>query len=53
MAARLASDAHGGGPGHPIVALDVAEALPRAVAIALAHDENGAERDDETEEDPA
>ncbi len=31
-AARLAADAAGGRQGHPIVALDVAEALPRAIA---------------------
>lgn len=36
-AARLASGvAHDGGLGHPIVALDVAEALPRALAELLA-----------------
>ncbi|MDQ4212299.1 ADP/ATP-dependent (S)-NAD(P)H-hydrate dehydratase [Microbacterium capsulatum] len=34
-------------PGHPIVALDVAEALPPAVAAAIADD------GDQTEEDPA
>lgn len=37
-AARIASETVGGvvGPGHPIVALDVAEALPRAIADLLA-----------------
>lgn len=34
-AARLAAAATGGASGHPIVALDVAEALPRAVADLL------------------
>lgn len=34
-AARLAAAATAGGSGHPIVALDVAEALPRAVADLL------------------
>lgn len=34
-AARLASEAVDGVPGHPIVALDVAEALPRAIADLL------------------
>ncbi|MHC9045075.1 NAD(P)H-hydrate dehydratase [Microbacterium saperdae] len=39
-AGRLAADATGAaehrGPGHPIVALDIAEALPRAIADLLA-----------------
>lgn len=35
-AASIASGAVGGGAGHPIVALDVAEALPAAVAELLA-----------------
>lgn len=37
-AGRIASgvSAQGGGPGHPIVALDVAEALPRAIADVIA-----------------
>ncbi|GGM46814.1 NAD(P)H-hydrate dehydratase [Microbacterium saperdae] len=39
-AGRLAADAAGAaehrGPGHPIVALDIAEALPRAIADLLA-----------------
>ncbi|SJN31227.1 NAD(P)HX epimerase / NAD(P)HX dehydratase [Microbacterium esteraromaticum] len=35
-AARLASGAVDGAPGHPIVALDVAEALPLAIAELLA-----------------
>lgn len=35
-AARLASGTENGLPGHPIVALDVAQALPRAVADVLA-----------------
>ncbi|GAB3600887.1 ADP-dependent NAD(P)H-hydrate dehydratase [Microbacterium tumbae] len=35
-AARLAADAVDGRAGHPIVALDVAEALPRAIADLLA-----------------
>ncbi|WCM56411.1 NAD(P)H-hydrate dehydratase [Microbacterium sp. EF45047] len=34
-AARLASGARDGASGHPIVALDVAEALPRAIADLL------------------
>lgn len=34
-AARLAAGTVGGAPGHPIVALDVAEALPRAIADLL------------------
>ncbi|WP_337007132.1 MULTISPECIES: NAD(P)H-hydrate dehydratase [unclassified Microbacterium] len=35
-AARIAADVQDGGPGHPIVALDVAEALPFAIADVLA-----------------
>lgn len=35
-AARIASGTTTGEPGHPIVALDVAEALPRAIADVLA-----------------
>ncbi len=35
-AARIASGTTNGEPGHPIVALDVAEALPRAIADVLA-----------------
>lgn len=35
-AARLASGSANGEPGHPIVALDVAQALPRAIADVLA-----------------
>lgn len=35
-AARLASGTENGEPGHPIVALDVAQALPRAIADVLA-----------------
>lgn len=35
-AARLAAGSANGEPGHPIVALDVAEALPRAIADVLA-----------------
>jgi hydroxyethylthiazole kinase-like uncharacterized protein yjeF len=35
-AARIASGVHGGAVGHPIVALDVAEALPLAIADLLA-----------------
>ena len=36
-AGRLAAEVPGGaGPGHPIVALDIAEALPRAIADLLA-----------------
>lgn len=35
-AARIAADVRDGGPGHPIVALDVAEALPFAIADVLA-----------------
>jgi DNA-binding IclR family transcriptional regulator len=35
-AARIASETDGDGAGHPIVALDVAQALPRAIADLLA-----------------
>ncbi|PRB19245.1 NAD(P)H-hydrate dehydratase [Microbacterium sp. MYb62] len=35
-AARIAAGVRGGGPGHPIVAMDVAEALPSAIADVLA-----------------
>ncbi|MFK3679572.1 NAD(P)H-hydrate dehydratase [Microbacterium sp. NPDC090218] len=35
-AARIAAGVVGGGPGHPIVAMDVAEALPLAIADVLA-----------------
>jgi hydroxyethylthiazole kinase-like uncharacterized protein yjeF len=35
-AARLASASENGAPGHPIVAMDVARALPRAIADVLA-----------------
>lgn len=35
LAARIASGARGGAVGHPIVALDVAEALPQAVGDLL------------------
>lgn len=35
-AARIAAGALDGAPGHPIVALDVAQALPRAIADVLA-----------------
>jgi hydroxyethylthiazole kinase-like uncharacterized protein yjeF len=34
-AARIAAGVLGGGPGHPIVAVDVAEALPYAIADVL------------------
>lgn len=35
-AARIAAGVVGGGPGHPIVAMDVADALPLAIADVLA-----------------
>lgn len=35
-AARIASGTEGAGPGHPIVAMDVAQALPTAIADVLA-----------------
>ena len=35
-AARIAAGVVGGGPGHPIVAMDVAEAIPLAIADVLA-----------------
>lgn len=35
-AARIAADVLDGAPGHPIVAMDVAEALPHAIADVLA-----------------
>ena len=35
-AARIAAGVLGGAPGHPIVAMDVAEALPHAIADVLA-----------------
>ncbi|MFB7843393.1 NAD(P)H-hydrate dehydratase [Microbacterium sp. NPDC056052] len=52
-AGRIAAEVGARRPGHPIVALDVAEALPAAFAFALAADDAGAddiEHHEETEE---
>ncbi|PRB08284.1 ADP/ATP-dependent (S)-NAD(P)H-hydrate dehydratase [Microbacterium sp. MYb64] len=52
-AGRIAAEVGARRPGHPIVALDVAEALPAAFAFGLAADDAGAghiEHHEETEE---
>ncbi len=51
LAGRLRSDSFGHRPGRPIVALDVAEALPAAVALVL--DDEQTDDEDEAGEDRA
>ncbi|MGN7859903.1 ADP-dependent NAD(P)H-hydrate dehydratase [Microbacterium sp. 22303] len=54
LAGRIASGTASGGPGRPIVALQVAEGLPAAIALVRNGDERGRvddEHDEETQED--
>ena len=50
VAGRIAAHAGAGSEGHPIVALDVAAALPAAFARTRARAGDGADEDDEIEE---
>ncbi|MDT0156820.1 ADP/ATP-dependent (S)-NAD(P)H-hydrate dehydratase [Microbacterium sp. ARD32] len=48
LAARIASGARGDAPGHPIVALDVAAALPRAIEELVTGTQSGTGRAEST-----